>query len=179
MIDSGHIKMPEYVGLMRSHPSGGARHKRRRSRIGSTTPSLTTRLRRRLQHNTQSTFAQQSNRYEAAMAQSSSQGVEDSNIAQESVGALVGSTAPIDDLKEDESQVLKPWETLVVGANLGSNLSRIEYKDREILQQEYIVDWYEKHQPIVAQHQITVLAELVEERAKMKDTHENTTSMYE
>ncbi|KAK8104153.1 uncharacterized protein PG998_011186 [Apiospora kogelbergensis] len=171
--------MPEFLELVHSNSSGGARHKRRRGRISAAASSWTGRLRRRLQHNTQSTLTQQSNCYEVAVGHSSSQEVAENNTAWESAGASVDSSAAIEDSREDESQVLKPWETLVVGANLGSNLSRIEYKDREILQQEYIVSWHEKHQPSAAQHQITVLAKLVEERAKMRDTHENTTSIEE
>ncbi|KAK8000232.1 hypothetical protein PG990_012832 [Apiospora arundinis] len=161
------------------HPSGGTKHKRRRSRISPTTPGWANRMRRRLRHNAQSTSTQQSNQYEAVIGKSSPQEVADRITAQESAETLVGPAASVGGSKKDEGQDVKPWETLIVGANLGYNLSRVEYKDREILQQGYIVNWYEKHQPSAAQHQSTVLADLVKERAKMKDTHRNTTPIEE
>lgn len=123
-------------------------------------------------------LAQQTNYYGAVKPQASYQGVGYNDTTEEAATVPADKPAPVDDeLKVEKDREPKPWETLVVGASLGENLSRIEHKDREILQQEYIVKWHEKHQPDAVQHQRTILVQLVNKRAKMKDTHENTTPM--
>ena len=54
----------------------------------------------------------------------------------------------------------EPWETLVIGAHLGDNLSKIEYKDREILQQKFIVEWTTRCEPNSTEAQQQLLEEL-------------------
>lgn len=123
-------------------------------------------------------LAQQTTRYDAVKPQSSHRGVGDNDEVEESATVPTDTPAAIDEeSKEENGRDRKHWETLVVGASLGENLSRIEYKDLEILQQEYIVKWHEKHQPDAVQHQNAILAQLVTKRAKMKNTHENITPM--
>ncbi|KAI0178535.1 hypothetical protein GGR52DRAFT_578828 [Hypoxylon sp. FL1284] len=67
----------------------------------------------------------------------------------------------------------KPWETTVIGTELGENLSRIEAKNREIAQQRYIVRYHEQHSPHQVPRQQTLLEELLREREEMPDTEEN------
>ncbi|KAK8075105.1 hypothetical protein PG997_009768 [Apiospora hydei] len=170
--------MPEAERSVRPPSVGEGLVPQRRTGFGSTTSDWALRMRSRLQDNSHSILAQQANRYEAVAVHSSCHVADVVGTAAQSAGNPSASPAPIGAPRK-ETKNPKPWETLVVGANLGENLSRIEYKDREILQQEFIVKWHEKHQPDAAQHQRTVLAQLVEERAKMKNTHENTTSLDE
>lgn len=61
----------------------------------------------------------------------------------------------------------KPWETLIIGADLGQNLSYIEEKDREILQQRYMLEHHKKHSPGQVGHHEKLLEELIYERAQM------------
>ncbi|KAK7985270.1 hypothetical protein PG988_002892 [Apiospora saccharicola] len=170
--------MPKSERSTSPQPIGEARHKR--SRIGSTTPDWDDSMRRRLRENTSSMLAQQTNRYDAVKPQSSRRDAGNIDTAEESATVPTDTPEPIKgESNEENDRDRQPWETLVVGASLGENLSRIEYKDREILQQEYIVKWHEKHQPDAVQHQNTILARLVDKRAKMKNTHENTTPIDE
>ncbi|KAK8043693.1 hypothetical protein PG993_006123 [Apiospora rasikravindrae] len=170
--------MPKAERPVRPQPVVETLVPRRRSRICSPTSEWADRMRSRLQDNSHSVLAQQANRYEAVTSHSTCHAAEVIDIAAQSADNQTASPALIDGSKE-ETKNAKPWETLVVGANLGENLSRIEYKDREILQQEFIANWHEKRQPDAVQHQHTVLAQLVEERAKMKNTRENTTPIDE
>ncbi|ETS81818.1 hypothetical protein PFICI_06820 [Pestalotiopsis fici W106-1] len=62
----------------------------------------------------------------------------------------------------------KPWETLVIGAPLGDNLSKIEYKDREILQQKFIVEWTTRCEPDSTDAQQQLLEEMIEEKDSME-----------
>ncbi|KAK7757953.1 hypothetical protein SLS62_000331 [Diatrype stigma] len=89
-----------------------------------------------------------------------------------------------DEMKEDQPQTLgsgetgdvksrKPWETIVLGVDLGDNLSYIEEKDREILQRRYIIEHYEKESPGQVAHHKWLLDELIQERAEMEDDEEN------
>ncbi|RYP00799.1 hypothetical protein DL764_006403 [Monosporascus ibericus] len=66
----------------------------------------------------------------------------------------------------------KPWETLVIG-DLGEGLSYIGEKDREILQQRYIIKHHEKNSPGQADHHKRLLDELIRERCEMEDDEEN------
>lgn len=66
-----------------------------------------------------------------------------------------------------------PWETLVIGGDLGENLSFIEEKDREILQQRYILEHHEKNSPDQVDHHKRLLDELIKERAEMGDDEDN------
>ncbi|KAI0890927.1 hypothetical protein F4806DRAFT_341598 [Annulohypoxylon nitens] len=67
----------------------------------------------------------------------------------------------------------KPWETLVIGCDLGHNLSHIERKDREIEQYRYIVRYHEEHSPDEVAHKQRVLDGLIRERSEMEDNEEN------
>lgn len=62
----------------------------------------------------------------------------------------------------------EPWETLVIGAHLGDNLSKIEYKDREIMQQNFIFEWTERNEPDNLEAQRQLLGEMIMERECMK-----------
>ncbi|KAI0126647.1 hypothetical protein BJ170DRAFT_724154 [Xylariales sp. AK1849] len=73
----------------------------------------------------------------------------------------------------------KPWETLLIGASLGENLSKIEYKDRQILQQSFILEWTEKNEPGSISIQRNVLKTLIQERAEMENTDENNLPAYQ
>ncbi|KAI1823207.1 hypothetical protein F4861DRAFT_549970 [Xylaria intraflava] len=83
------------------------------------------------------------------------------------------STAPQQE-QDDEpfNRRRKPWETLVVG-RLGENLSRIEWKDREIEQRRFIVKHHEKHSPHQVAHNKRILDRLIRERSEMEDNEEN------
>lgn len=67
----------------------------------------------------------------------------------------------------------KPWETIVIGVDLGVNLSHIEAKNREIAQQRFIIEYHEKHSPHQVPHQQMLLEEMVKEREEMPDNEEN------
>ncbi|KAI1454548.1 hypothetical protein F4805DRAFT_460621 [Annulohypoxylon moriforme] len=67
----------------------------------------------------------------------------------------------------------KPWETLVIGCDLGYNLSHIETKDREIEQYRYIVKYYQENSPDEVVHKQKVLDRLITERLEMEDNEEN------
>ncbi|RYP49572.1 hypothetical protein DL768_004774 [Monosporascus sp. mg162] len=71
-----------------------------------------------------------------------------------------------------DTEERKPWETLVIG-DLGEGLSYIEEKDREILQQRYIIKHHEKNSPSQADHHKRLLDELIRERREMEDDEEN------
>ncbi|RYP24963.1 hypothetical protein DL765_000191 [Monosporascus sp. GIB2] len=71
-----------------------------------------------------------------------------------------------------DAEERKPWETLVIG-DLGEGLSYIEEKDREILQQRYIIKHHEKNSPGQADHHKRLLNELIQERRNMEDDEEN------
>jgi hypothetical protein len=71
------------------------------------------------------------------------------------------------------SRERKPWETFVIGANLGDNLSRIEHKNRQILQQKFVLEWSKKNEPGSVSTQQDVLAALTAERVDMEDNEEN------
>ncbi|KAI1759984.1 hypothetical protein GGR53DRAFT_523447 [Hypoxylon sp. FL1150] len=77
-------------------------------------------------------------------------------------------------LTEAEAAVeRKPWETIVIGADLGDNLSNIESKNREIAQQRYIVEHFEEHSPHQVPHQRRLLEKMMGERVDMPDNEEN------
>ncbi|KAI1772602.1 hypothetical protein F4818DRAFT_133400 [Hypoxylon cercidicola] len=98
--------------------------------------------------------------------------MEESNMPQETVEQGVSRIEP--KLTEIEAALeRKPWESIVIGADLGENLSHIETKNREIAQQRYIIEYHEKHSPHEVPHQQTLLEELIRERAEMPDNEEN------
>ncbi|KAF3013513.1 hypothetical protein E8E14_007808 [Neopestalotiopsis sp. 37M] len=68
----------------------------------------------------------------------------------------------------DIERTSEPWETLVIGAHLGDNLSKIEYKDREISQQNFIFEWTERNEPDNLEAQRQLLGEMIMERECMK-----------
>jgi hypothetical protein len=72
----------------------------------------------------------------------------------------------------------RPWETLVLGANLGDNLSRIEQKDREILQQRFILEWCLENEPDSIGHQEKILHKRIHERTELEDNEENSLPRY-
>ncbi|KAI1854437.1 hypothetical protein JX265_012471 [Neoarthrinium moseri] len=67
----------------------------------------------------------------------------------------------------------KPWETLVIGADLGENLSKIEYKNRRILQQQFIIRWSEQNEPDGLKFRKEVLNALLEDKAKLEEDQES------
>ncbi|KAI2468746.1 hypothetical protein F4781DRAFT_254042 [Annulohypoxylon bovei var. microspora] len=71
------------------------------------------------------------------------------------------------------TQERKPWETLVIGVDLGYNLSHIETKNREIEQHRYIVKYHQEHSPHEVAHNQKVLDRLIKERSEMEDNEEN------
>lgn len=73
----------------------------------------------------------------------------------------------------EEARERKPWETLVIGCDLGENLSYIEEKNREIEQQQYILRYHEKHSPDQVPHNKRILKRLMKQRAEMEDNEEN------
>ena len=80
---------------------------------------------------------------------------------------------PADHAGDGKTEGRKPWETLVIGVNLGDGLSRLEYKDREILQQRFILAHYEKNSPSGAEHHQRLLDELIQERREMEQDEDN------
>ncbi|KAI1433875.1 hypothetical protein GGR50DRAFT_704907 [Xylaria sp. CBS 124048] len=79
---------------------------------------------------------------------------------------------PLPDIAAD-AQEGKPWESLVIGSNLGENLSHIEWKDREIEQQRFIVRYHEEHSPHQVKHNKRILDRLIQERSELEDNEEN------
>ncbi|KAK6210721.1 hypothetical protein LQW54_005926 [Pestalotiopsis sp. IQ-011] len=75
---------------------------------------------------------------------------------------------------EDDSKP-KPWETLVIGADLGENknLSKIRYKDREILQQKFIIEWTTNCDPENTEAQQKLLEKMTAQREAMEADPKN------
>ncbi|XXH03021.1 hypothetical protein Hte_009411 [Hypoxylon texense] len=99
-------------------------------------------------------------------------GVVESDALQETVEQDASKMEP--KLTETEATLeQKPWETIVIGADLGVNLSHIEAKNREIAQQRYVIEHDKKHSPEQVAHQQMLLDELIKEREEMPDNEEN------
>ncbi|KAI1209763.1 uncharacterized protein F4807DRAFT_89283 [Annulohypoxylon truncatum] len=84
----------------------------------------------------------------------------------------IGSNEPTE-TETETTQERKPWETLVIGCDLGYNLSHIETKDREIEQHRYIVKYHQEHSPDEVAHNQKVLDRLIKERSEMENNEEN------
>lgn len=94
-------------------------------------------------------------------------------IASEQI-ADAPSQRPANPAEDDgKTEVRKPWETLVIGVNLGDGLSRLEYKDREIMQQRFILAHYETNSPNDVEHHQKLLEELIQEREEMEADEDN------
>ena len=73
----------------------------------------------------------------------------------------------------DKEAERKPWETTVIGASLGSGLTRLQYKDRQILQRRFIIAHHEKNSPENVAHNRRILEDLIQEREAMEGDEES------
>lgn len=86
----------------------------------------------------------------------------------EDQGELCSSEGNIFQEESRHNKPTKPWETLVIGANLGDNLSRLEHKNRQILQQGFIIEWSKQNEPESVGFRRQLMSKMLKERKKME-----------
>ncbi|KAM0808160.1 putative Peptidase A2 domain-containing protein [Seiridium cardinale] len=99
--------------------------------------------------------------------------IEEESIARAQANDARQASVAVSGYMSDQNEGPKPWETLVIGASLGNSLSRIEYKNREILQQKFIIEWSKRNEPQCVEARQELLNEMLLEREQMEDTEEN------
>lgn len=75
--------------------------------------------------------------------------------------------------KDKDDKPSRPWETLVIGASLGDNLSRVEYQSRRILQQEFIIEWSKCNEPDSVAFRQQILNDMIQEKEVMEQNDQN------